>query len=174
MKAQFSGISIRSVATLLFHQSYDLSQLASRFGEKEVTRIIANTGIHSVHIAPLEMTLSDLCVSASQHLLNTTDIDKNTIDAVVLITQTPDRRLPATSTMIQYQLGLNKNVVAFDINYGCSGYIYGLYQAAMLIASGGCRRVLVCAGDLMTRYVNPHEQHVVMLFGDGISSTLLE
>jgi len=49
------------------------------------------------------------------------------------VTQTPDDLMPGVAVQLQHRLGLSKDVVAFDINYGCSGYIYGLYQAAMLI-----------------------------------------
>src|SRR5690606_16207311 len=70
-------------------------------------------------------------------------------------------------------LGMSRQVVAFDINYGCSGYVYGLLQADMLVHSGMCRSVLVCVGDTTTRVVNPRDRALRMLFGDAGSATLV-
>jgi 3-oxoacyl-[acyl-carrier-protein] synthase-3 len=82
--------------------------------------------------------------------------------------------MPATSVMLQHRLGISTNAVAFDISYGCSGYIYGLYQAAMLLVAGGCHRVLLCAGDVITPLLHPGDRHVRMVFGDAGSATLIE
>jgi 3-oxoacyl-[acyl-carrier-protein] synthase-3 len=81
--------------------------------------------------------------------------------------------MPATSATMQSRLELSGSVATFDISGGCAGYIYGLLQAALLIASG-CRRVLLCAGDTVTRWVHPDDRNVRMLFGDGGSATLLD
>lgn len=91
-----------------------------------------------------------------------------------LFSQTHDAIMPATSVMMQHRLGMSTEAVAFDISYGCSGYVYGLYQASMLISSGGCKRVLLCAGDVITPLLDPLDRNVRMVFGDAGSATLIE
>lgn len=174
MKSYFSGINIHSISTALPKNQLDLRDFEKQYGEKEVNRIISSTGIQSVPVADLNQPISDFFQAAVENLIQQCDLEKSSIDGLVVVTQTPDHPLPATSTILQHKLGLSKDTIAFDINYGCSGYIYGLYQAAMLLSSGGCKRVIVCAGDLLTRCLNPKEQNVRMLFGDAVSATLVE
>ncbi len=82
--------------------------------------------------------------------------------------------MPSTACIIQNKLNLKNDIVAFDINYGCSGYIYGLYQAALLISSASCKKVLLCAGDTISRYIAPDDHKVKMLLGDAGTATIIE
>src|SRR5262249_4448517 len=131
-------------------------------------------GIKTVRVAPREIKCSDLCAAAAKKLFQQLQVNLNSIDAIVFVSQTPDHVAPATSAVLQHRLGLKRSVVAFDINYGCSGYIYGLYQAGLLLSSGGCQRVLVCAGDVITHLLNPADRQVRMVLADAGSATLIE
>lgn len=174
MKVSFSNLAVRGIATSLPIDKLDIDSLGSRFGINEVKRVVTSTGIKAVRIARNGMKISDLYLAASNHLLEALNISAKTIDAIVVVSQTHDAIMPATSVILQYKLGLNNQAVAFDISYGCSGYIYGLYQASMLIASGGCKRVLLCAGDLITPLLHPDDHQVRLMFGDAASATLIE
>jgi 3-oxoacyl-[acyl-carrier-protein] synthase-3 len=174
MKVSIDNIAITGIATALPANTLDLATLASLYGDNEVRLIMSGTGIKSVRVAPEGMQASDLCMAAASNLLKNLDIDPATIDGIVFVSQTPDLVMPATSAMMQHRLGISTNAVAFDINYGCSGYIYGLYQAAMLIAKGGCSRVLLCAGDVITPLLHPDDHNVRMILGDAGSATLIE
>lgn len=90
---------------------------------------------------------SDLCLAAAGRLLDEREVDRAFVDALILVTQSPDFDLPATACRLQETLGLSRHCAAFDVNQGCSGYVYGLWMAAGLIASGACSRVLLLAGD---------------------------
>src|SRR3990167_10676472 len=116
---------------------------------------MASTGIHFVNVTTSTQKTSDLCVASAEKLLQVLNVSPSSIDGIILITQTPDVRMPATSVLLQHRLGLPIEAVAFDINYGCSGYIYGLFQAALLISSGACNRILVCVGDTISQFLNP-------------------
>ena len=151
----------------------DLRGLATLFGKTEVERIIANTGIEAVRTAPATMTTADLCAAAAQHLLTEEAVAPSEIEGLVFVSQTPDYLLPATSILLQHRLGLSTEMAAFDLPYGCSGYIYGLFQASLLIQSGACGAVLVCAGDTLTRFVHPQDRSLRMVFGDAGSATLV-
>jgi 3-oxoacyl-[acyl-carrier-protein] synthase-3 len=100
-------------------------------------------------------------------------VEARDVDGIVFVSQTPDHILPATSVCLQHRLGLPTSAPAFDIPYGCSGYIYGLFQAALLIHAGACRNVLVCAGDTISRFIHPKDRSVRMVFGDAGTATLV-
>jgi 3-oxoacyl-[acyl-carrier-protein] synthase-3 len=164
---------VAGVAAVVPRQRVDLAERGAAWGANEVAQIIANTGITQVREAPAGVTTSDLCEQAARYLLAALDVDPASIDGVVFVSQTPDYIMPATSTVLQHRLGLDRRVAAFDINYGCSGYVYGLLQADLLVSAGLCRSVLVFAGDTTTRLVNPRDRALRMLFGDAGSATLV-
>lgn len=171
MQTTINGIKVHSIATALPPDTEELSDLDMIFGDGETSRIIKTNGIERIRKAPEELCTSDLCVAAAKVFINPELIEN--IDGIVFVSQTPDYILPATACTLQHRLGLSKSCVAIDINHGCSGYIYGLYQASMMVASGGCRSVLMCAGDVLSRYVNPLDKNERMVFGDAGSATLI-
>ncbi len=174
MKTSFPGVFVRSISTALPKKSLELISLAPLFGEKKIRRIMAYTGIEKVKVAEAQQCTSDLCLAAAEQLFHEMNISSSVVDGIVFVSQTPDYILPATSAVLQNRLGIPSTAVAFDISYGCSGYIYGLYQAAMLIVSGGCKSVLLCVGDVITRLLHEKDRSVRLVFGDGGSATLLE
>ena len=174
MKAIMPNISVSAICSCLPENTFEISSLSSIYGEKRIKRIINSTGVERVHIADEDVTASDLCIRASEHLLDKLSIARETIDAVVFASFSPDYILPATSARIQHKLGLKKETVIFDINYGCSAYIYGLYQASILIKSGGCKKVLVCCGDVQSKLINAKDRSLKVILGDAGSATLVE
>lgn len=173
MNATVEGLRVTAIAAALPRAALPVSAFAERFGEREVARIAQSTGIDAIRVAG-DLTTGQLSAAAAQSLFRGLGIEAKSIDGLVLVTQTPDCAMPATSALLAQQLGLRRNVVAFDLNFGCSGYIYGLYQAALLIAAGGCDRVLVCTGDVITKLLHPDDRHVRLVFGDAATATLLE
>jgi 3-oxoacyl-[acyl-carrier-protein] synthase-3 len=174
MLANFANIKISAVASALPKNKLDLKALQEKFGEQTVRRIIANTGIKSVRVAKPGIRSSDLCAAAAKLLFKKLNLIPESVDAIVFVSQTPDRIAPATSGMLQDRLGLSNHIVAFDINYGCSGYLYGLLQAAILIQSGVCKKVLICAGDVISPLLHDDDRNLRMLLGDAGTATLVE
>lgn len=174
MNTIINDIKISAVSAAMPRNYLDLDSLKSLYGENEVKRIMDSTGIKKVRVAELGMKTSDLCQAAALNLFKQIQLDPMDIDAIVLVTQTPDGVMPATSVTLQHKLGLPTHVVALDINYGCSGYVYGLYIASLLITSGGCKKVLMCAGDVITPLIKQNDRNVRMVFGDAGSATLIE
>lgn len=174
MNAMFRKSIIKGISAAIPSGQLDLKSLGSLYGEEEVKRIIASTGIEQVRTAKEGQCTSDLCASAAELLLERLEVNPSTVDGIVFVSQTPDYIMPATSALLQHRLGLPTTAAAFDINYGCSGFVYGLYQASMMIEAGGCERVLICAGDTSTRLVHPNDRSVRMVFGDGGSAALVE
>lgn len=173
MNSILHGLSIRAVASALPDRQLTLEDFATLFGEREASRIAKSTGISSVRTAG-DLSTIDLACGAACSLFENADIDPHSIDALVLVTQTPDVLMPASSAILAARLGLRRDIPAFDLNFGCSGYVYGLFQASLLVASGSCRRVLMCTSDVISKLLQPQDHHVRMVFGDGASATLIE
>ncbi len=140
----------------------------------QIERIKKTIGLRERYVVDEHTTSADLCETAARALLSDTAAAPESIDGLIVVTQTPDYFQPATACVLHGRLELKEDCAAFDVNLGCSGYVYALWLAAMMIESGGCERVLVLAGDTISRCVNPRDRTVAPLFGDAGSATLLE
>lgn len=144
-----------------------------KFGDA-VEQVTKMTGVYERRIAPDTVTTADLCYHAATHLLETIDIERSEIGALIFVSQTPDYRLPATACALQARLNLSNNVAAFDVNLGCSGYTYGLWLAASLIASGSVDKILLLVGDTISKIAADDDRATALLFGDCGTATLVE
>lgn len=149
-------------------------ELAVRFPRWTADKLLSKTGISERRIAAPGETAGDLALKAAQKLLAAAEIKAANIDMLLLVTQTPDQALPATACRIHYELGLSKQCGAFDLNQGCSGYIYGLAVADGMIAAGIADNALLLTADTYSKLIHPDNQSVVPLFGDGASATLIQ
>lgn len=136
-------------------------------------RLTKKTGISSRHICKDDEIASDLAFRAAEKLLGN-EIDRKSIDFLILCTQSPDYYLPTTACILQDKLGLSTDCGAFDYNLGCSGYIYGLSMAKGLIESGQAENVLLLTAETYSKYINPKDNAVYPLFGDAATATLVK
>ncbi len=167
------GFIIRAIRGFLPMQVLTNDELAPQVGWT-AQDIFNKTGIASRHVSGPEECVSDLAVGAAGRILADTGTPAGTIDFLILCTQTPDFILPATACIVQARLGLDSRCIAFDLNQGCSGYIYSLAAAYGLIAAGLAKRGLVITAETYTKYIHPQDRSVRTLFGDGASATLIE
>lgn len=164
---------IKAISFYLPNKLLKNEDLSNQFPEWSVQKISAKTGIYQRHIAEIDEFTSDMAVNAAEKLFSEHFIDRNEIDFVILCTQSPDFLLPTTACIIQNRLGLRKNIGAFDINLGCSGYVYGLSIAKGLISSGIANNVLFLTSETYSKYINPIDKSNRTIFGDGSSATLI-
>ena len=94
-------------------------------------------------------------------------------DNLIYCTQTPDYLIPTNACIIQNRLNLKKNIGAFDINLGCSGYVYSLSIAKSLIVSGHAKNKLLITADTYSKFIKKNDAKTRILFGDGSTSTLI-
>ncbi|MDC1122022.1 ketoacyl-ACP synthase III [Nitrospinaceae bacterium] len=141
---------------------------------KKRADIVKLTGVEEYRKAADGQTTADLCQVATENLFKELDVDPLSIDGVIFITMTPDYVAPSTACVLQDKLGLSTATVAFDVNLGCSGYVYGLYIACSLIQGGGLKKVLLLAGDTQTKLCHREDQNVVFLLGDAGTATIVE
>ena len=142
--------------------------------EKERKMYIKTTGVETRRVAEKGVTTSDFCFHAAEKLIAELAWDKEEIDAVVFVSQSPDYILPATAIVLQDRLGLSMDTIAFDINLGCSGYVYGLSQISALVSTGGVRKALLLVGDVSTATSSYEDKSTYLLFGDAGTATALE
>lgn len=132
------------------------------------------TGIQSRRIARPEECASDLAVEAAEKLFAPGTVRREDVDALILCTQTPDYLLPTTACLVQERLRLPTAVAAFDINLGCSGYVYCLAVASAMIKGDFAHRVLVLNTDTYSKFVAPTDRTCRPIFGDGAAATIVE
>ena len=173
MVVKIPGIKIDIIATAVPKMECDFRADSSRFGAEETERIIRSTGISRVRKTRDDQTAADLCCAAAENLFAQDSSLRAQIDALVYVTITPDYLCPQTSPALHNRLGLRKDAPCVDLSYGCSGYVYGLWQASMMINSLGINRVLVLAGETMSKAVDQDDRATALIFGDGGSATLV-
>lgn len=144
------------------------------YDQERIEKIIATTGVSRKRIVAHGCCTSDLCFAAAVDLLEKSSVKKEDIGGLVFVSQTPDYRLPATACILQDKLGLETGTIAFDVNLGCSGYVYGLYLLANILKCSPKRYGLLLAGDTSTAYCSDKDASTVFLFGDAGSATLVE
>ena len=119
-------------------------------------------------------TSSDLCVYGMNYLFEKNLLNKNDIDALILVTQSPDYFMPPTSNIIQGKLNLKEDMVCMDINQGCSGYVIGLNQAFMLLEQEEINKVVLLNADTLSKKVSKYDRNNNPQIGDGAAITIVE
>lgn len=173
--SSIQGIKVAGIATAVPIKKENIKEkYQSTFGEKAVEKSIESTGIRFRHIVGEKQTASDLAYAAARNLLEQKQINKDDIGIIVFVSQTVDYKLPATACVLHGRLELPIDCLAFDVNLGCSGYVYGMQVIASVLQTLPCRYGLLLVGDALSTSISPEDANTAMLFGDAGSATLLE
>ncbi len=135
--------------------------------------IVSRTGIKSRYIASEGEMTSTLALDASLKAIENSRIDSKEIDLIVLATTTPDQTFPATATVLQSQLGIEKGI-AFDVQAVCSGFVYGVTIADSLLKTGQGKKALVVGAEVFSRILDWSDRSTCVLFGDGAGAVVLD
>jgi 3-oxoacyl-[acyl-carrier-protein] synthase-3 len=173
-KCRIDGVTIRGVVSAVPSRRFDNFKDARGFGEDEIRKVVGLAGVKSRRMAGDAVCSSDLCQAAAETLLGRIGWERDSIDALIMVTQSPDYFLPSTACLLQAKLGLPLTCAAFDVGLGCSGYPYGLYLGALMISRGGVKRALVLHGETPARFADESDRSVSLIFGDAGSATALE
>lgn len=148
----------------------ELSTMVDTSDEWIMTRI----GIKERHILKGEgLGTSDMAAKAVESLLEQTNTSVDEVDLLICTTVTPDMLFPATANIISDKVGI-KNAFSFDINAGCSGFLYGLSTASQFVVSGRYKKVVLVGADKMSSIVDYTDRTTSPIFGDGAGAVLLE
>lgn len=139
----------------------------------DMPKILEKTGVHSRQISASGETASDLGFQAGEKLLM--DVrSRDEIDLLILVTQSPDYVLPTTACILQDRLRLSKKCMAFDLNLGCSGFVYALSVAGGLMESGVARKGLILCADTYSKYIGKNNRTCRPVFSDGAAAIIVE
>lgn len=177
MKAKFDKVKISGICVSVpGHKIYIDDELKSVFLDdaKTLKRMKKVIGLNTRYICDETTCVSDLGTYAANALLKGLNVDKNSLDALIVVTQSPDFFMPSTACYLHGLLSLTHKTMAFDIGQACAGYLYGLFVAHSLIQSGAMSKILLICGDTLSKFIHPKNMNLAPIFGDGVSATLLE
>lgn len=165
---------IRAISTAVPPRVFENERDATSFSRKEVESVIKMVGIKRRHFSDESVCSSDLCLVAARDVLHRLEWSPETVDGLIMVTHSPDYLQPATACLLHRDLCLSDRCAAYDVNLGCSGYTYGLWLATMMLQSPGFKRILLLHGETPTRFCDPNDRTVGLLFGDAGSATAIE
>ena len=134
--------------------------------------IRTRTGIRQRHIAAADEKTSDLALAAAREALAAAGLAPAAVDLIVLATTTPDMVFPSTACILQDKLG-TRNGPAFDVQAVCSGFVYGLGLADLMVKSGQAKNALVIGAEIYSRILDWSDRATCVLFGDGAGAVVL-
>lgn len=149
-------------------------ELQQRYGAAKIDRLAESTGIYNRRVCGDGEIGSDLAFRCAERVLSSASFPRDSIDLLIVATQMPDYLLPTTACILQDKLGLSKNCAAFDINLGCSQFVYAHSVAHSMIAAGLVNRALVITCDTPSKIIEQDDLTVSPLFGDGATASILE
>lgn len=171
---EYNNVGISAMAAAVPHTVINNYEYTQYFPADQVKEIVDKVGIYERRFADEHTCSSDLCFAAAEKLIADNHIDRSEIDLLVFISQTPDYRMPATSVILQDRLGLPNTTIAFDINLGCSAFMYGLSVVFAMMQNSHLRKALILDGETRSKVYSPKDRRTAFLFGDGGVAALVE
>jgi 3-oxoacyl-[acyl-carrier-protein] synthase-3 len=159
------------------HISYSLpekiltnEQLVADFPEWTVEKVAKKIGVKQRHVVSENETALDLAEKAANKFFEEHKIARESIDFLLLCTQSPDYFLPTSACVLQDRLGLPASCGALDFNLGCSGFVYGLSLAKGLIAGNIAKNVLLITSETYSKHLHPKDKGNRTIFGDAAAA----
>jgi 3-oxoacyl-[acyl-carrier-protein] synthase-3 len=135
--------------------------------------IVTMTGIHERRIAAEDENTSQMSTAAARDALKMAGVNAKDLDLIIVATSSPDYLTPPVSSQVQHMLGA-RDVGAFTLVTGCTGFVYGLATAQQFIASGAAENILVIGAELISRFIDYEDRATCVLFGDGAGAVVLQ
>jgi 3-oxoacyl-[acyl-carrier-protein] synthase-3 len=176
MNFSFAGKRIAGVLTVLPANERSFMDDMKGFDvpEAKALKLKKVMGYDRHRIVTGEACVSDLAVHGFRHLFDQGKVVPDELDALIVITQSPDYFMPATSNVIQGQLNLKHDMLCLDIPQGCAGFVIGLIQAFMLLDQPAIKKVALVNADVLSRKVSPRDKNSYPLIGDAACITIVE
>ena len=176
MNLNFDGVKISGVQLILPKReiAFDSEVEDYNFTSAQSAKLKAVMGYDHRRIVEEGVTSSDLVVSGFEALIESGDIDPDKLDALIVVTQTPDFIMPGTSYVIHSRLSFRQDMLCLDINQGCAGYIVGLTTAFSLINKKNFKRIALVNVDVLSRLVSDGDRNSRPIIGDAAAITIVE
>ena len=144
------------------------------FPESRSVKLMEVMGYDKHRLVEGPVCASDLVVHGLNHLFDSGQLDRADIDALIVVTLSPDYLMPPTSNVVQGELGLKTDMLCMDIPQGCAGFVVGLMQAFMMLEHESIKKVVLANVDVLSRKVSPRDRNSYPLIGDAASIAVLE
>ena len=167
MQAQVKGTGYAFPSAILSNK--ELEQMVDTSDQW----IVERTGIKERRIADSHTPTSAFCVEAALMALKKSGIKAEQLDLIIVATSTPDMFFPSTACLVQARLQA-WNAAAFDLEAGCTGFVYGLSVAEKFLLSPAYKKILIIGADLLSKIVDYTDRNTCILFGDGAGAMVLE
>ncbi len=174
---------IKSNQDFVSNSFYDeQSELIKTPNQEIVEKFKGITGIMERRYADVQVNTSDLAAAAAKLAIEDAGIDPETIDQIIVAHNFGDVKngtiqsdaIPAIASRVKHHLGIvNPSCVAYDILFGCPGWIQGVIQADSFIKSGMAKRCLVIGAETLSRVIDIHDRDS-MIFSDGAGACIVE
>lgn len=176
MDLKFKNKKITGILTVLPQRSVPFEEEMAdyNFPEKKSLRLKKVMGYNTHRVAAEGQCSSDFCIFGLQYLFDNGLLDKDSIDAMILVTQSPDYYMPPTSNLIQGHFGMKNDMICLDINQGCAGFEIGLIQSFMLLEQESINKVVLLNADVLSPKVSKHDRNSRPLMGDAAAVTIVE
>lgn len=173
MYSEYSHVAIRAIATAVPRGILDNEQFANKVSNKKFRRRILYTGVKKRRVVRGDQKASDLVCIAAENLLEQLQWDKKSVNVLIFVTQSPDFCTPSTAMIIQANLGLSADLLAFDVNLGCSGFTSGVQIMAGILSQVKGRGLLLL-GDHQNYLPGTEFEENSILFGAGGAAVAME
>jgi 3-oxoacyl-[acyl-carrier-protein] synthase-3 len=170
----FRGVGITAISAAVPKRVINNYEYTEFFPVEEVKEVVDKIGVFERRFADENTCSSDLCYSAAEKLIKDNNVDRSEIDLLIFISQTPDFRMPATSVILQHRLGLPNSTIAFDINLGCSAFIYGMSVVYAMMENSGLRKAIILDGETRSKVYSAKDRRTAFIFGDAGVAALVE
>ena len=171
---RYNNVGIKAMSACVPHGVFDNKDLGYLIPEEDIQKTINSIGVHQRRIADPDVCASDLAYKAAVKLMEDNDIDPESIDVLLFMSQTADYRIPATAPVLQDRLGLSTDTLAMDLSLGCSGFVFALSTAYAYASLPDVHRVLLLDGETFSKIVNRYDKVDWPLYGDAATATLVE
>jgi 3-oxoacyl-[acyl-carrier-protein] synthase-3 len=160
------GVEFKGIATC-YPRKIERTDDYVHFNTEEIEKFKKNVGIWERRVVDDGVCASDLCESACRDLMESLRWTGDDVDALIMITQTGDYPVPATSIILQNKIGIKNCAICFDINLGCSSFPFGLYTVSSLLKAGGIKKAILLIGDVSSKVCSIEDKSSYPLFGDA-------
>ena len=165
---------LNKISFLLGRNVEEVSSYSDSFPDWDIGKIVEKTGISKINRVDENETAVDLAINVLTLFFEEHNYEKTEVDSLVFVTQSPDYCLPTSACIIQDRIGLRKNILVFDLNLGCSGFVNALSVVSSLINNNTVKNCALVCSETYSKYISKSNRTCSTIFSDGASITLLE
>lgn len=169
------GVEIKGLESIVPNNVEDNLQLPF-LSQNERESLVQHTGIRYRRILKKEIEIKKIYQKGISNLLSKLNWEIDTIDILICVTQTTKISIPSVSCQLHGDLKMSNDTLCYDINSGCSGFVYGMHTVSTLLSSidNSNARAILCCGDISSQLIEPNDTSAKPIFSDAISVIAIE